>query len=856
MPLASVNAPIIPEVRDRDVNRKLQLYGISSAFANGKVPSNRQIDVALNSVLGSRFLNNPPDNLSSESKEIFRDVKEVIANARNLVLVKNEGNLLQEFIWEAEHASKPSSSYQPTASVDRDAEKQRGGQAYEDLQTLGTLLITNGQFRKLLSDATILLRDIASDAAQRGVDTIRPSGDQLAQIDEPAPEGVWHEKPDISKGKIKSRLQSGAKESHAIGTGSADGTPLVSQPVGVPNGRPTEAADGGVDARASKEKGRTQDMADKTKAFFTEKIPQERREQTVWRLKKMIVEIQGHSDYQRAIDSLLSLAETYAERWRDAARRGTGQMRGARDESGMKSLESKFRTLIERFANCTSTEDLFDSIRKISRDADNDERLRDWFRAMARYIRKCLREQGYVLQDEATEEWQRLHTEGRYLFSERYRDDWDRVIGELKFIIDQFDQDPLNRALKQSLQKLFYDLGYDESGKLAFKEDVAKDLTGIILPAIFENLHYVPIPRIEVSDPMVDVVVENLAIECDNLMPNVVEFSMDNYWRWGRKKIGSKRDTKVMISATGMQTDWKDVSYYVKKKRGFPQITDKGVMDVFLGGEGFSFRIIGSNIRDEDSRQFIKPEQVSVTIRHLDVRLKQSRHKILFGLSKPLLLSVLRPAVQKALEKQIRDYFVKADSFAYEVDKEVQRTREIARNDPEDTRNIYSHYLSAVRKRLMDIKQQGQKQREEKKATTETQTNVAMTKNDMMFKDIRLPGAISSKASEYKDLAMKGERWESPVFSIGTASETTGLPKLAAITRKSHSIAPYSRRPEAEYQPGRRPVDEAATNLTSAPNAMSYGSVDGPVHAPREDGQLGGAKVDRVYTILGTPCPV
>lgn len=110
------------------------------------------------------------------------------------------------------------------------------------------------------------------------------------------------------------------------------------------------------------------------------------------------------------------------------------------------------------------------------------------------------------MQDEATEEWRHLHAEGRYLFRDRYREDANRVIGELKFLGDQFNQDPLNRALRQSLQKLWHDLGYDESGNLAFKKHVAKDFTSIIIPGIVENLRYIPVPRIEVSDPMVDVV--------------------------------------------------------------------------------------------------------------------------------------------------------------------------------------------------------------------------------------------------------------------------------------------------------------------------------------------------------------
>jgi hypothetical protein len=149
------------------------------------------------------------------------------------------------------------------------------------------------------------------------------------------------------------------------------------------------------------------------------------------------------------------------------------------------------------------------------------------------------------LEDSATEEWRKLYDEGRFLFRERYREHANKVLGELKFIGDQFDQDPQNREFRRSLERFFHDLGYDVNGKLAFKKRLMKDATGSIIPGIFEHLNYVPIPRIEVSDPAVDVVIENLAVETDNLMPNVLEFGSDNYWRWGRKKIGNKRDNKV-----------------------------------------------------------------------------------------------------------------------------------------------------------------------------------------------------------------------------------------------------------------------------------------------------------------------
>src|SRR5207248_2971322 len=123
-----------------------------------------------------------------------------------------------------------------------------------------------------------------------------------------------------------------------------------------------------------------------------------------------------------------------------------------------------------------------------------------------------------------------------FLLRQRYRNHTNRILDEVKFLGDQYDKDPQNKRFAAATQKLFTDLGNDENGKPVFKKHLVKDLSAVILPAIFENVRYVPVPRIEYSDPMVDAIVENLIVESDNLMPNVLEVTSDNYFRWGRKK--------------------------------------------------------------------------------------------------------------------------------------------------------------------------------------------------------------------------------------------------------------------------------------------------------------------------------
>jgi hypothetical protein len=109
---------------------------------------NKQIDIALNSALEHNALNKPNAKLSEEGKQLIGDLKDVIEQAKLLFLSKNEGNLLQEFIWETQHITAGDAKL-PGAPIDKDAAKQHGNEALEGLRTLGTLILSNGQFRKL-----------------------------------------------------------------------------------------------------------------------------------------------------------------------------------------------------------------------------------------------------------------------------------------------------------------------------------------------------------------------------------------------------------------------------------------------------------------------------------------------------------------------------------------------------------------------------------------------------------------------------------------------------------------------------------------------------------------------------------
>lgn len=178
-----------------------------------------------------------------------------------------------------------------------------------------------------MSDASILLRDIAGDAAQKAANRVNPSEEQLGQIDQAAEDNTWHDVPNLSRENLRNQAKAQYNKQkpfsrddaqNAVGDASQNAHPSGARdPVdtGALAGQEQRYdQDQGVDAQAGAKQGlsklggtASENIPDETKDrardtrnrgvdYMKSKLPKERREQSIWRLKKMIVEIQGHQD--------------------------------------------------------------------------------------------------------------------------------------------------------------------------------------------------------------------------------------------------------------------------------------------------------------------------------------------------------------------------------------------------------------------------------------------------------------------------------------------------------------------------------------------------------------------------------
>lgn len=179
------------------------------------------------------------------------------------------------------------------------------------------------------------------------------------------------------------------------------------------------------------------------------------------------------------------------------------------------------------------------------------------------------------------------------------------------------------------------------------------------------------------------------------------------------------------------------------------------------------------------------------------------------------------------------------DSLLWKVKQEADRAQKEALGNPDQAANIYQRYVTAAQKQFMQGKDKAQAVAQDKKV------NMAMTKQDSIFPNIHLQGGISSKATEYKNMAMEGQEWRSPIFKLGSASTSSNIPEATKITQKQHNVTGGGVR-----GPQNIGNSDSMTNQLHDPNAQAAGTANGPV---TNDSANFSNQVDNAFRPEGTP---
>ncbi|OCF37895.1 hypothetical protein I316_00119 [Kwoniella heveanensis BCC8398] len=498
-----------------------------------------------------------------------------------------------------------------------------------------------------------------------------------------------------------------------------------------------------------------------TKQFFQEQLPEERRDQFIYRLKKVVVECQNHKDYQEAMSWLLDTLENYQGHAKHIASKGADSAQAVASDPSIGDSTLKFRTLLERFANGRSLNGVTDALDQIYTDAQNDSHLRGYFSRLNDYAHRVLLEPGFILDEDSDREANQLREDGKAFFTDRYKGHQERLFDELQVFFTAFNDDPLNRRFGDDLKRLFKDLLFNSEGDFQFKPKLWNDVRNILLPTFIRQVGYIPIPRAEYSDDKIDLVIENLVLSGPNLAPNELFFQMENSLRFSpypqiNKQYNDQHHHRFRVSMNQIQADIRDVAFAFRRKSGWPKISDHGLADVVIAGKGIGVDVECETVENRRDSVF-KVNHVNVTIDTLKFSIRDSKHDLLYKFIKATATGVIKKAVTVAVQTAIRGALEHADDQLVEV-----------RNRMDDAKRSEDTNRTETLKQLYSRKKETAKDNA-RKADEHTGTfKIVTDRESQLNPDLTHSSEKSSAQRLFKttDLANSGKEWHSTAFDL------------------------------------------------------------------------------------------
>ncbi|CAK7264962.1 hypothetical protein SEPCBS119000_001260 [Sporothrix epigloea] len=643
------------------LHQKLHKYQMVRAMGAGYLPSTAQTVANLRHVVPesdsrSHHSASSASELSPSGRALSQLSTRFIEQLITLLERKNGGDQIQDFVYCVQRAR-----LDVDINVDLDIDQlqsraayragQAAGQAnaiYRSLETIGSLLLTNTPFRLFLTDLTAVARDVFRDTAQSLADASQQAARNVDTLeDSTAPEPA----------------------------AAADNVAAVAN----------EVVAGASKVAADAQESATAKLVDNDGGA---------RDRLVGRLKQAVGSLRQRPDYAKSVSVLTILLQQYmanyvqaaeavvdtVEETVDSVQEGVSSERISTNEAAnvalrnfwsfltsfgdakeWKQLQYKFHALLDRSKGDSKSIDSF--LREVGRTLEamlTDPSFFDNFEERLGRLKK----QGAALEDELASSPSSSSTS--------IREDVEALLDQAKATLHSAANDRDVSNLVATLVRTA-DLLWPSADSYV-NTDLLSDAVSVFIPRLVETIQYIPIPRLEVVSPDVDLLLEGLVLEPgkhrDSQLRTVVpqrssfapyrfQVQIRNDFDIRRTQVGerygsaSSVGTAATIHLRGLSVAADDFGYVLHVHASpLLRFTDTGMASFHLDERGVDVRLDVDVIRNAADR-VMKLRRVHVRIHHLDFTLHQSKASWLAWLFKPLLRPLLRATLERHMAQAL-----------------------------------------------------------------------------------------------------------------------------------------------------------------------------------------------------------
>lgn len=720
--------PLLPQYnedtsRQTRLHEKLHTYQMLRAMSKGYMPSNKQVVIHLRALLCAAILNpSEQSSLSNSGRALIRTTRIWLHQFMDLLERKNSEDQIQDFIW---YLSKT------TLDVDlQDVKKNiTKGKARADISATIESLHTVVSLAMLNSDFRVFVADVATIAKQVLRDTAFTLGDVSKDVGE--------------------KLDSSGKDIEALKTTDAKEQPQASADDVKKQVR--EATETALDEVTQ--------VGEEAYTSFSDHMNEEARDILFKRLKSAVTNLRQRSDYSESVSTLSRLLQRYLMIYLSIGSEAVDTIEGnIQQNSQVEHAAHNFWLFLSSFGDRESWDKVKTSFIAFADHNKTDENLDDFVNQFAKLIQEMLSRPEFF--DNAEERLDELGEKIKSLTSDSSMgEDASNLLQNLqqalRSTVEDKDIHNMTATTLRLIQVLF------PAGEFGNK-DLVSDGISVFLPMLVQAVQFIPIPRLEVSTPGIDLLLENLILEPgvtvnhSSFLPYNVQFSNRNDIDITKAQFGTSSSVASLltIKLAGMSVAADDLGYWLRMHSGILRFVDQGLTSFHLDERGIDITL-DIEIGRERLEELVSLRGVHVKVHHLDYTLSKSKFSCLAWVLKPF----IRPIIRKALEIQISSAI---EDGLRTLNRELVFARERLRATRVCNPNDLWTFIRAVAARLIPA------------PDPDLQTRVGVQPGKGVFKGRYAPGSLvkvwedEGRDAEQNIFEYRRDGWRNGIFDVQT----------------------------------------------------------------------------------------
>ncbi|OTB12805.1 hypothetical protein K445DRAFT_320604 [Daldinia sp. EC12] len=646
--------PLLPQYEQdthlqRELYRKLHSYQMIRALTKGYMPTTEQAIVNLRTLLASDVLNPENPDLSDSGRRLVRLTKLWLQQFITLLQHKNGKDQLQDLIWFLSKSRISIDVEDLSARAKKTKTKADIAAAYQSVRTVGSLLLTNPDFRTFLHDLNIVGREVFRDSAFALSSAAKEVGKQL----EPSRE---------------------EQQSIAESTTTSDGQPPTAQDL------ENEFEDAGkVVANHGAE------VASATVESAKDKLSGDEGKTLLKRLQHVVLNLRKRKDYSDSVSTLSLLIKRYAIVYSRAAE----QLVEVAENDVQENRETdraltNLWEFVKSFGDKNEWEKCEELLKKVMSHKDNDPEFENLLQDLGDSLQKLLMDPEFF--SNADEKLRELREKSKNVGSESsLKQDIDELLQQLSVTFQSVAKDEDIHNLTTTTLRIFGVLSPTDS---TTNTELIHDALNVFIPLLISAVQHVPIPRLEVSTPAIDLLLENLIIEPGVTVNNTsflpyrlkIETYNDVEIRKARFRTNASTKNLMLIKIDGLSARADEVGFWLRAHSGLFRLADEGIASFALDERGIDIHLEVEICR-ERLEQILTLRGVRVRVHKLNYKLRKSKFSWLSWIIKPVLRPILKATMEAQLASAISDLLHAANRELLFARERLRATR-IA--DPKD----------------------------------------------------------------------------------------------------------------------------------------------------------------------------